>query len=293
MATGRPQSLVSTCDQWMRATHDGTALEMASGDLMLSWTDPEAEEPSGDCTPGRGRTVDRMCRVYAAYPDRIDRIAVGETDGTVDYHAQPPPVTVIGEDPAAPGARLTGATFMSSAPPSLVDATGLAIDEGDRLYVGDRGRSTISVIDLWSRRLLRTVQVATPLSPDRHPVALTSVGSEVVALVDRPLGIIRFSAWRGPVEEPLPDALADAPNPTTAVSIAALPSGRPVLLVADAQGSGWLVADGVPAHEVGPATGIVVDVDGTVVVAPCPSSGRRLALRRWSPGPTWEKALPL
>ena len=294
MATGRPQSLVSTCDQWNRSTHDGTALDPATGDLMLSWTDPDPAMAAGRCPSARGRAIDRLCRVYLAREQRIDRVDLGPTDGIVDYHSQPDPVTVVGGSPDVETVEVDSGDFVSAPRAALADAAGLAIDGADRLFVGDRERATISVLDLWSRRLLRSITVATSSSPERHPVALATVGDEILALVDAPLGVLRLTASRGPVEVALPAEIADVPGPVTARAISAFGSGEPVLLVADPSGSSWLVTAGFEPHRVGAATDIVVDGDGAVVVAPCAADRRRIALHRWFPGsPTWQPAMPL
>lgn len=45
MDAGRPASLVATCDQWVRATHQHTAVDGIRGELLLSWTDPRSCRP--------------------------------------------------------------------------------------------------------------------------------------------------------------------------------------------------------------------------------------------------------
>jgi hypothetical protein len=280
MATGRPVSLVATCDQWVRATHADTAVEGPCGDLTLSWSLPDAgEPPDGGACPARGLATDRLCRIYRLREKAVDRLLVGPTTDGLDYALLPEPVTLIG-----PGqAPTVGPDFVGPPVEPLGDAVGIAIDGDDRLFIADREARAIRVIDLWSRRLLRSVSVATPENPERDARGLASSGLTVWAVVRRPSGLLRLTAGRGPDEVLLPSGVDDLAADAEPSRVAVLADGEPVLLFHDAGGDGWLVAGARAPRNVGHASDIAVDWSGAVVVAPCAVDGQPALLRRWHP----------
>lgn len=291
-ALGRPSSLVATCDQWVRASHHQTAVEGVDGDLLLSWEEPVAPTPAdGEGCLARGLATDRLCRVYRLHPAAVDRLVVGPTARGLDYVHLPDPLVIIGGDEAPPE---VGPDFVSVGVDAPEDLVGIAIADDDRLFLADRAARTVSVIDIWSRRLLRTISVATPSRPLRHPMGLTSRGAEVLAVVRRPAGLIRMTATRGPEEVPLPATIVDLPPDAEPSRVAILRDGTPVILFHDGAGNGWLVAGGRPPREVGPVSDMVVDADGVVVLAPCPGPDGRAWLRRLAPSTAgWVRSHPL
>ena len=296
MAAGRPSSLVATCDSWVRASHHQTAVEGSRGELTLTWSDPDPVLPEGGvaCLT-RGLAADRLCRVYRLRPGGIDRTAVGPTAAGLDYVTLPEPVTIVG---AVPAAGEPTADFQTARQSPLVDAVGIAIDANDRLFVADAGGGSgdgsIHVLDLWSRRLLRSVAVATPTHPSRIPAGLAVGVDWVFAAVRNPAGLLRLSATRGPVEVDLPPSVGVLPAGAEPRRVAVLPDGSPVVLFVDPGGDGWLVAGTRPPHDVGPASDIAVDADGAVVIAPCPRPEGRATFRRVvADGNAWTRAHPL
>ncbi|KAF0956735.1 MULTISPECIES: phage tail protein [Rhodococcus] len=292
MDAGRPASLVATCDQWVRATHQHTAVDGIRGELLLSWTDPPlVPSPGGDACPARGLTVDRLCRVYRLSRGAIDRLVVGPTTGGLDYVKLPGPVVVVGGEP---GDESPGPEFRPPATRPLDDAVGITVDGNDRLFVADRSSRSIAVMDLWSRRLLRRIAIASSRHSTRHPMGLASCGAVVHAAVREPVGLLRLTATRGPVEQALPSTVADLPPDAVPTRVAVLPDGQPVLLFHDGAGEGWLVAGQRPVRNVGPASDIVVDAEGALVIAPCRSDDGRATLRRLAPTATgWTRTHPL
>jgi hypothetical protein len=284
-------SLVATCDQWVRASHHDTAVAGAPGAVTLSWQEPgndDAPTPDGTCAPARGLAVDRLCRVYRLGSRTIERLVVGPTRDGVDYAALPDSVVILGHPG---GQRPVGAEFRPAPEPELLDATGIAVDADDRLFVADRGRRQLAVIDLWSRRTLRVVGTAVPGAPDRHPLGLAADGRVVWAVVRQPAGLLRLTASRGPQEVELPGT-GDVPPGSLPSRVAVLPGGEPVMLWHAPDGVGWLAAGRRPPERVGVATDIAVDAEGAVVVAPCP--GGVAVLRRLVPTASgWIRALPL
>ena len=293
-ANGRPASLVATCDQWLRATHHLTAVEGGHGELLLRWTpaDP-VEAPPGGCL-ARGLATDRLCRIHLLSATTVERLAVGPTARGVDYAALPQPVVVVGGEAGTATTAPSGPDFSTAGPGPQSDLVGIAIDDDDRLALADRGTRSISILDLWSRRLLRTIGVATTTHPDRHPMGLASRGDLMFGVLRRPAGLIRFTATRGPEEIDLPPAAASAPADAEPARVAVLADGTPVVLLHDDAGGAWLASVGRPLLDVGPTSDVAVDPEGAVVVAPCPSPSGGATLRRFAPTSRgWNPVPPL
>jgi phage tail-like protein len=281
---GRRSSLVATCDQWARATHAGTAVDGGPGALTLSWHEPDDPGPGeGTACPARGLAVDRLCRVYRLLAHQVERLVVGSTAGGLDYLQLPEPVALLGAG-------------------DLVDAAGISVDGDDRLFLADRARRHIAVLDLWSRRTLRVIGLATPAAPQRHPMGLAAAGRVVYAVTRAPAGLLRLSATRGPEAVALPAGVGDLPPGSLPSRVAVLAGGTPVMLWHAPDGAGWIVAGGRPGRRVGAASDITVDAGGVLVVAPCPAPdptdptdpSRRVSLHRLVPTATgWTRTLPL
>lgn len=280
MPAPRTASLVATCDQWARAWHQGTAVDGAPGALTLSWTEPLGTGPApGTGCVARGLAVDRLCRVYRLREHSVDRLAVGPTRNGLDYARLGAPVQVIGRGPQTP----PGADFRPRAEPELLDGTGIAVDADDRLFLADRGRRWIAVLDLWSRRTLRTVLVP------GVPMGLAAAGRVVHAVLREPDALLRLTATRDPSPVPLPGGAPAGSRPSR---VAVLPDGTPVVLWHAPDGTGWLTAAGRPPEELGGASDIAVDATGAVVLAPCP--GGAATLRRYVlTAGGWTRTLPL
>lgn len=299
MASGRDAVLVATCDQWVRGAHDQTAVdgtEVAAA-LTLSWDEPKPPErtegasPTPPC-PARGLAVDRLCRVYRALGDRIERLAVGSTADGVDYRTLPDVVNLIGpEAPATP----TGGTFEHRSSSVLGNPTGIAIDDDDRLFISDADSGTIAVIDTWSRRLLRTVPVANRRFPNRRPAGLATNGRTVTAVVQNPAGLVELSATRGPTERSVNH---DVPADAVPLHVGLFSDGTPVVLY-DVGGEsviaceGVFAEDGSNAHQVVPSSDLIVAND-IVILAPCPSADGVATLSRFSRvDGSWNPEAPL
>ena len=298
--SGRKASLVATCDQWVRASHEGTAVDGADGVLMLSWHEPDPVPPGpGSTCRARGLATDRLCRIYRLGPTWVDRRMVGSTAKGLDYGSLPEPVVIIGHADPDSIVHPAGPDFVHRDPADLVDAVGLAIDHDDRLYISDRARRAISVLDLWSRRLMRTIRVDGPGHTDRHPVDVAVAADGTAwAVLDGPspddTGLLQFTATRGPIEQPLPSGAAVLPSAARPSRLAVLDDGTPVMTFDDPVGGTWLLAGDRAARPVGRASDIVVDPEGAVVIAPCPSPNGSATLRRLVPiGDGWSRTSPL
>ncbi len=276
---GRPASLVGSDAAWVRCTHDGTTVGGES--LTLAWTLPEVpDSPPGGCAAPTLAT-DRLCRVYRPVPGALERLTVGGTAGGLDYAWLPRPTIFLGGQQAPPVG--SGEFTPVDAPPAL-DPAGVAVDGADRLFVADRRTATVTVLDLWSRRVLRTVPIAGPAHPARRAVGVVASRDRVLVALAQPPGILALTATSGPGAVEF-DA-ASLPPGSEPAGIAVLPDGVPVLLATDDSGRGWLVGGGRAPFPVGGASAIVVDAGGLVVVAPCaPAPGERALLRRYAPTP--------
>lgn len=284
---GRPASLVGPGTSWESCVLDGTIVD--GGALSLAWTrsDPP-DAPTGGCA-AVSLAVDRLCRIYRPVAGGVERLAVGSTARGLDYASLPPATRFLGdrEVPAAPIGE-----FAPVATPSALDPAGVAIDGADRLFLVDRTAATVAVIDLWSRRLLRTVPLADPLRPGRRPVGITAARDGVLVALAEPPGILRLTATSEP--ESVPVDLSALPAAAEPIGVAALPDGEPVLLAADPSGTAWLVAGARAPLDVGGASALAVDHDGMVVVAPCPAAAGTTLLRRYVASVEgWTPAHPL
>jgi phage tail-like protein len=284
MPAARTASLIATCDQWSRAWHEGTAVDGSPGALTLSWTEAADPGPApGAGCLSRGLAMDRLCRVYRLRRQAVERLAVGPTRSGVDYARLGAPVQLIGRPPEP----ALGADFRLRPEPELLDGTGIAVDADDRLFLADRGRRQIAVLDLWSRRTLRTVPVA------GRPMGLAAAGRVVYAALREPAALLRLTATRDP--EPA-DLSGAAPAGSEPSRVALLPDGTPVVLWHAPDGSAWLTAADRPAEPLGGASDIAVDATGAVVVAPCPAAagGPPAALRRLvATAGGWTRTLPM
>ncbi len=286
---GRRLRGVSGCDQWVRATHEHTAVDGESGRVGLSWT----VEEIGDgrvVVPAvtRGLAFDRFCRAYRGVAGNITRTLLGDTRAGVDYARLAQPLRLLDAGSEAPSGGDGFAPSNAVARAALDDPAGVVVSADDRLVISERGRRRLVVLDLWSRRIVRITRLDTPNHPAREPWGVAAGGRNVWVVTRNPAGLLRFSGRGEPVPEPLPvpsqlpDAAAVAetgvPAPW-APSRVTVTGDTVVLLYQTPSGEGLLVAEGRPALAVGPASDVATDAEGLVVVAP--AAGRR-ALQRFA-----------
>ncbi len=204
MPAPRPFALIRTHDQWLRASHDSTALQ---GEVVqLYWLDEKAEG-LGDDKPflqrGAGLAFDGHCRLYHSVPaeGRVERLLWAAQDPLRPASGQPSPVDLFDTDL---GATVGDFEISAEKPAALLEPRGLAVDEDDRLFVAESGAKRILIYDLWSKRLLRRVQLgATPLD-------LAADGRTVFALLASPPGLVKLGArtdpraisWPGDITDP-------------------------------------------------------------------------------------------
>jgi phage tail-like protein len=184
----RPFALIRTNDQWLRVSHDHTALE---GEVVrLFWHDEE--KPGGDkefSKTGAGLAFDGHCRLYHSIPEdgRVERLLWAAQDPLQPADRQRAPVDLFATDIDE---QLGDFSPAKSASTSAFEPRALAIDEDERLFVADTAIKRILIYDLWSNRLLRQVQLAA------EPIDLVVDGRRVYALLESPPGLIALDARR-------------------------------------------------------------------------------------------------
>jgi phage tail-like protein len=203
MPAPRPFALIRTHDQWLRASHDSTALR---GEVVqLYWRDENAEsfdDDEGFSQRGAGLVFDSHCRLYHSVPaeGRVERLLWAAQDPLQPSSGTPSPVDLIETD-----VETTVGEFEISGekPAPLLEPHGLAVDEDDRLFVAESGAKRILIYDLWSKRLVRRVQLgATPLD-------LATDGRAVFALLASPPGLVKLDARAGPQPLSWPGEITD------------------------------------------------------------------------------------
>lgn len=272
MPAPRPFALIRTQDQWLRASHENTALE---GEVVqLYWVDEKTE--SGDenkiCPQnGAGLAFDEHCRLYHSVPEkgRVERLLWAAHDPLAPASGQTTPVdlfeTEVDEE--------FGDFVLSAAKPTqLLAPTGLAVDEDGRLFVAESGAKRILIYDLGSNRLLRRVSLAA------MPSDLVAVGRIVYALLSSPPSLIKLEARSDPQELELP---AGSVGPSR---IAASPRGELFILERAGTMQARIVRYG-KASEAIPvsfATDIEFQTDDPIAVRSCTGQNQVLVVARCS-----------
>jgi phage tail-like protein len=225
-------------DQWLRCSHRGIAL-LPDGGVELTWDEPDvAVDACGPPAAPAGLAFDRWCRGYRSRPG-LGTIEVAEIAGD------------------APRPR----------PGGLERPRGLAVDISQRLYVAESCAGAVNVVDLWAQRQLRRVSVRSVGHPRREPLDVATYRDGVVALVDRPEGLVLLSGRRNP--RPGPRLAAPCYPPGLRGSRIAAHGATVLVLWSSPRRASALItrADGSARLPVPGATDIDVAADGVLVVA--------------------------
>ena len=207
-----PFALFRTQDQWMRASHHLTTLDLEADCVTLAWKPPtESAAEYAASGPGAGLAFDPFCRLYHSLPEegRVARIlwaaalAPGATPpAPLDlFAAVPPPVA---------------GDFSGPAPASmLARPVGLAFDAGGRLFIAESGADRVLLFDLDARRLERTIAF-----PGEAPTDLSWTGDSLLIVLSTSGRVMRLRG-RG---EAVPFELPPGSGPVS--RIASSPAGR-------------------------------------------------------------------
>lgn len=213
MAILRDFALIHSADQWSRAAHWQTALDVDKGIVQLAWQTEAALSDGAEELPSHaGLAFDPWCRLYHALPEagQVERYYWDDDGKASDPHPlfHPP--------------EASGGDFQPMvAPTPLQQPSGLAIDDDGYLFVAETGASQLLVYELLDYRLLQRVPLDSP------PLDVTSDAQHAyVLLADR---VVKLSARGKPEYFPLPVSVT---NPGR---IAAARSGA--LYVLDAAGT--------------------------------------------------------
>lgn len=273
----RPFTLIRTGDQWLRATHAQTALDLTLGELSLGWSLAAVdEEITGGVGPFAGLAFDSSCRLFRSVPQLgqierwlwdVSKAGSGipipdptkwfETESTPDY----------GDfSPAGPSGTQSGGLSFVPGP--------LAVDGNDRLFVGDAVARKIVVFDLWGPSLLRSFSVATPGNPKQVLQDIATDGRVVWAILSDPNLLIRFTARSGPTD--MTTLVYSGVFSKTIQSPRRLAiSSCGEMVVLDQQAEMTVVPLSAPNQSfvVEGATDICFDADGSMVIARQPGQG--------------------
>ncbi|HJQ69625.1 MAG TPA: phage tail protein [Blastocatellia bacterium] len=270
MPAPRAFALIRTQDQWLRVSHNKTALQ---GEVVqLFWRD-EKPQTAGDHKPcleaGAGLAFDDSCRLYHSAPKegRVERFLWAAHDPLEPSASQPVPVDLFQTDIDR---QLGDFILAGEAPTALAEPRGLAVSEDDRLFIAEAGANRILIYDLRSNRLLRRVQLAA------SPVDLAAEGRTVFALLTSPPGLIKLDARTDPRTLPLP-AQITAPS-----RIALAPSGEIYILEQAGTAQARVVKYDSPAEaiEVNFATDIEFQVGDSLVASACAGNNHVLVVAR-------------
>jgi len=238
----RTVSMLVQPDQWARCAHEGTSL-LPGGGVELNWLDdgPSCCVPDVGQPEPAGLAFDRWGTAYRSRPDRgVVEIAAPRAD-------QPPP---------CPGV--------------LSRPRGLTVDRRQRLYVAEAGARAVLVVDLWQRRVLRSV----PVEPGR-PMDVAADCGRVVALVRRPDRLVVLDGRRGARPGPVlraPRCIDEGLQP--------LRVARGPLVLWTGHGRGIVTGPDARSYvEVDGATDLEVTPTGVLVVA----RGIGQSFRRFAP----------
>jgi phage tail-like protein len=274
MPAPRPFGLIRTNDQWLRSSHEETALE---GEIVqLHWRDEKAESAEDEPKSperGAGLAFDGYCRLYHSAPveGRVERWLWAAKDPLqlAGGQASPVdlPVDLFGGGPEGPGGDFETTSEKTAA---LRMPRGLAVDENQRLFIAESGAKRILIYDLWSRRLLRSAQLGAT------PVDLATDGRTVYALLASPPGLVKLDARTGPQSLEWPSEIADPSR------IAISSEGELFILERAGSASSRVVRFGNPswAIEVKFATDIEFQTGGAGPAHACEGAGAVLVVAR-------------
>jgi phage tail-like protein len=274
MPSPRSFTLIRTHDQWLRSSHEGTALEGEAPQLY--WRDEKAESAVDEkpfTERGAGLAFDGYCRLYHSVPaeGRVERWLWAANDPLQLAGGQASqvdlPVDLFG---AGPEAAVGDFEIPSEKPAALQGPRGLAIDENQRLFVAESGAKRILIYDLWSRRLLRRVQLGAA------PIDLATDGRSVYALLASPSGLVKLDARTGPQSLAWRSEVADPSR------IAISPEGELFILDRAGSSSSRIVRFGNPGEviEVKFATDIEFQTGGALLTRACEGAGAVLVVAR-------------
>jgi phage tail-like protein len=214
MSELRPFALVQTGDQWVRGAFENVFLDYANGVIELAWTTNTLDNATTSPPIGAGLAFDNECRLYHSVTDAGTVQRIRRSTAALEAR-DAEPVNLFGT--SAP--ETVGDFDFTTAPQSLREPRGLAVDENDRLFIAESGARQILVYDLWSERLLRRIALGS-----ERPTCLAAFGAIVWAVLTPTGRVVKVSVGGGPEDVVLPAAC------TNVARIASAPDGTLALL---------------------------------------------------------------
>jgi phage tail-like protein len=212
-------SLIRGSDQWQRCSFESASL--VEGGVQLAWEDIDPKATADAPESGAGLAFDRHCRLFHSKPeaDIIERILWAAEDPVNPQREEKPGIQIFSPEPSP-----SLGDFEPEKEAGLFrEPRALAVDSEDLLYVAEAGSRNILIIDLFSRRLMRRIQLKA------IPVDLICDGLRVYVLTQQPAGLMCFTACTLPSFLDFPAGL-DKPGRMTLT-----PCGQPLVL--DAAGT--------------------------------------------------------
>jgi phage tail-like protein len=276
MAPARSLATVITADQWLRCSHQDTAVDLSEGTVTLAWQQPAGADWQGSgASDPAGLAFDPAGRLYHGdlATGQVQWIAWRPGDSFTLRGVQAAPVDLLA-DPETPSFGQFEAVA-GRLRPALIPAS-IAVDFGQHLYVIDGATGAIWVFDLDTRTAFRRVTLSVPAT------GLASTGPAVlVTVADRNEPLLSLEARRAPVPVAIPPAALKSVSPA-ALPIAIASSGASLIwtLWRSPAGESWAVpvADERTSAALGPftwASGIAIDGNGNVVIAGPPTDDFR------------------
>lgn len=288
--TGTARTFVplATTDQWLRCSHENTALDPGAEVIMLAprqvtfapvrWqTATSPPRPEGLAFDGRG------CLYHGdAARFQVQRVAWQPVNLATTGSDPDPAVDLLAPPVDTTTAAVGGFHPVASAPELVLTPRALAADPDEHLFVLDAATGRIHVLDLADGHLVRTIELGLPAA--LPAVDLAADGRTIlVATADRARPVIEVTALG------LPSVMVLTPS-ASALLHALPPAFEPTRVAVGPRGERWLLlrerlhpgADGLGDSawaaplsddrrsallEVPGATDLELDGDGRLVVA--------------------------
>jgi len=142
-------ALIHSLDQWSRAAHQQTALDVDKGIVHLAWrTDAATSDDAAGLPAPAALVFDPWCRLYRSLPEagQVERTYWDESGKASEPHPLfYPPAQTVGD-------------FQLAEPPTpLQQPTGLAIDDEGHLFIAETGAKQLLIYDVLEQRMLQRV----------------------------------------------------------------------------------------------------------------------------------------
>lgn len=253
-------AMISSVDQWLRISHDNTALDQNLSEVQLAWLAEDKFDVMAEPASPAGLAFDPWCRIYHSTPEAgvVERLLW-------EQRSQPDLARHLFDLPDIEVGDFNTQVQM----PAISEPRAMLVNEKGRLFISDTALNQLYIFDLIDTQLIRT------LSFSGTPWAMALSGKWVYLLIrydDQTFQLLRVTAHSLPEEvdiSSLPDNEQMYPD-----AIAADINGRIFVLhqANTAQASIWAI-DGKNDPVAAPyASAIVFSDDNVIAVARAPGA---------------------